>query len=197
VPALVPGTKHFKTLHRDEPAILGRVECLPLVKKLKSSIIENTNSSAVKLQLRPHPLAGKIESIVGGWLYIGGGKRKLTIYTTANVTIETLRDELAVALADYHVPIEVFESKSNQMGENTMAIGMQPDNHVQSSAPDKDHLLAICDLIADSVLRARSRLPEQNRLRAELDAVTAEIEQAHNDAISLLAQVYPELPPAL
>jgi hypothetical protein len=85
--APVPGTTHSTTLHRNECAILETVERVPSVKKLKSGRIENTKSSRTKLQLRPHQLAAKIDSIASGWLYIGGGKRQLTLYISAAMTI--------------------------------------------------------------------------------------------------------------
>jgi hypothetical protein len=93
--AAVPGTTHSKTLHRNECAILEVVERSPSVKKLKSGRIENTRSSLLKLQLRPHPLAGKIDAIVSAWLHIGGGKRLVTLYTAPAVTLEALRPRVS------------------------------------------------------------------------------------------------------
>jgi hypothetical protein len=131
--APVPGTAHSKSLHRDECSILQIVQRSPSVKKLKSGRIENTRSSIVKLQLRPHPLAGKIDAIVSAWLHIGGGKRLVTLYTIAPVTLEALRRELALALESFNVPVELLDDHTHS--EEVTMVPYEP-NGVHSYGTD-------------------------------------------------------------
>jgi hypothetical protein len=180
--ASVPGTTHSTTLHRDECAILEAVKRTPGVKKMKSSRIENTRSSLVKLQLRPHPLAGKIESIFSAWLYIGGGKRLVTLYTTAAVTLEALRHELAKALDGFHIPVELFDDHAH-----SEEVTMSPYESSGPSPVSKEQQWQYCVLIHNLVQLVRVHADEEAQLLAEAERVRALKLRAQEDALEALA----------
>ena len=183
--AYVPGTTHSKTLHHDECAILEVVARSPSVKKLKSGRIENTRSSLLKFQLRPHPLAGKIDAIVSAWLHIGGGKRLVTLYTSAAVTLEALRHELAEALESFHIPVEVFGDHTH----NEEVI-MFPHESNGQSAVSHEQQWQYCLLIHDLVEQVARHTHEEAHFLAEAERVRALKLRAQDDAIEALAQAF-------
>jgi hypothetical protein len=183
--ASVPGTTHSTTLHRDECAILRAAERAPSVKKLKSGRIENTRSSLIKFQLRPHPLAGKIESIVSAWLHIGGGKRLVTLYTTAGVTLEALRDELATALAGFGIAVVVHDDHVH-----TEEMPMSPNESNGQSTLSQEQQWQYCVFIHDLVEQIREHERQEAHLLAEAERVRTLKLRAQEDALEAITQAF-------
>jgi hypothetical protein len=144
---------------------------------MKAGRVAQIGSYRQLLQLRPHILIGKSGLIVAGWLHIGRGKRQLTLYTTATMTLEALRDELEVALTDFDVPVKVFD-KNIKTEEVTMS---QPEyatpKEIRKAIVDDDQW-ALFELIADNVARVRS-------LQSQIAELTTQVRQAKAETADL------------
>lgn len=119
----LPGTKHTKTLERDERAILEGIQRTPGVRKVETLWFTQTGPThRLRLRLRPALRAGIVEHVLEAFLFIGGGKRLIVIIPEWEVTLEVLAGNLRASLARYDVHVEI-------MGGEKMA-----DQHMLSKA---------------------------------------------------------------
>ena len=99
------------------------------------------------------------------------------------MTLEALRDELAAALEDFGVPVELFNDQAQ-----SKEVSMSPHESNGQSAVFQEQQWQYCVLIHDLVEQVRVHESEEAQFLAEAERVRALKLRTQEDAIEALAQ---------
>ena len=101
--AALPGTKHSRSLDRDEQRILSAIQMMPELVKLETLGICWTGSSRRLLCLTTARFVGSTGRIVEAHLHLGPAKRRILLFLATGVTLTGLTQRLHAHLTRYRV----------------------------------------------------------------------------------------------
>lgn len=178
-----PGTKHQKSLHPKEPAILWAIGQSPSVRKVETLGIEWTGPKPWRLVLSRSRFAGTVEFVVEGELFIGSGKRHLTICPKNGVGLEALKQELAITLAKYRVDVEI-KGEANMIAMDTQQV---QSKECAKPVLTQEERWAYCVMIRDLVEVHKGSQQEVQDLRARAEELEGTMQQVQQEALDILA----------
>ena len=184
MPAALPGTKHSKTLDNRELAIITAIQRAPGVRKVETGPFTSTGPTRqVRLQLRVGAFAGSVQGGVRAWLFIGAGKRHLSICPENGVGLETLKQELGITLAKYRVRVEIRGEEKTM----TMDVQQEQAKECVKHVPTHEERWAYCEMIYEQVKTRKGHEEKAKELRTKLAELENTMQQVQQEALEILA----------
>lgn len=178
MPAPLPGTKHCSTLDRDERPILEAMRDTPGVRKIETGPF--TAAPSKRRRLRLAPAHGRtVQPVFIAWLFIGSGKRHVTLCPEHGVALPTVGRALALALARYDVHVEYPQE---EQGMEQVIESLK----VHGSGLTVEQQWACAERVYDGVQKVRALEEREALLEMELEDVRIQKKEARQKVFDLM-----------